>query len=645
MHLLAILCLLLSACAPWNQNRIKETMEAPTDSLQAEEQVVGPLTNGMLGARWHLWRAQEARTGGQFEQAQQDLDQAYRILAELASEEGAEEEIQKLASAIEQTYLALLPHLKYLSADSPLSLLLEGLSEEKIEALPPDATELVRIHQLSQRSDMPIDANAKVVASIHFFQTRGRATYMSWMKRAGRFRELILDILRQEGVPADLFFVAMIESGFNPHAYSRAHAVGLWQFIEETGRLQGLHQDYWVDERRDPIKSTRAAAKHFKDLYAEFQDWRLALAAYNAGRNRITRAIEQARSRVFWQLDLPRETENYVPLFMAAVAISKDPALWGFDPVEPDPPLAFDEVELSAHLPYIDLKTAAKILGINFTVLRDLNPELRHPFTPPLDGNRTSYRLRVPQGKGQGFLARYASLPPAQKLALHPYKVRRRDTLSTIARRFATDSRLLAEINHLRNPNRLYPGQILQIPMAATATAREKQVYRVRPGDTLSSIARRHGVSLEALKQWNKLKNDLIHPGDQLVIWASTSTPTPAAVSKTHPPSTPGKPKFHIVKKGETLWSLAQSLGVTVAELKEWNGLRDTSLQIGQRLIVSQPAAEGALLYTVVKGDTLYSIARRFGIQAQELARQNNIALSATLLAGTTLKIYPGNDN
>lgn len=671
--LLLLLLPLMSGCAPWHRGASVPESPTAADSLQLDEWPGGPADAGLLTARWYLLRAQEAQLDGRFEQAQEDLDAAYRAVTGLDVEEVDEEETQPVLAAIEQAYLELIPHLKSFSPDSPLVLLLEGISEERIESLPPDATVLVRIHQLSQRCDLPIDANAKVAASIHFFQTRGRATFLGWLKRSGRYRDLILRILAQEGVPTDLFYLAMIESGFNPHAYSRAKAVGMWQFMADTGREEGLRQDQWVDERRDPVRATRAAARYLRDLYAEFQDWRLALAAYNGGAGRVSRAIVRAGHRDYWRLELPRETQSYVPLFMAAAVIAKDPALWGLEPVSPDPPFAFDEIELPADLAAIDLKTAARSLGVNLTVLHELNPELRQRLTPPRKSGQPPYYLRVPAGSGAGFLARYTALPAAERQAVRQYKVRRRDTLSSIAQKFGVDRRALAQANRLKNPNRLHPGQVLRIPTAdgaevepetvvavadgGPAPVHDRKIHTVKRGETLSAIARRYGVTTGNLTTWNRLKNTRLQPGDRLSVWlpsaggAKAASPPKRQTPQTSKEQKPAsRPQYHTVKSGETLWSLSRSLGVSVAELKAWNNLKNTALRPGQRLTL-RPSKAGqpktgsrSVQYTVVKGDTLSSIARRFGIETRDLARQNNLKVSSTLLAGTTLTIRTRSD-
>lgn len=648
MRFLLLLSLLsLTACASWQQTPAFDGMAAP-DSLRTDRPLAEVQNDGLLAARWHLLRALEAGRVERFAQAQTDLDLAFRILADSEQGEVPAEDLEALGEAVEKAYLELLPHLESFSPDSPLCLLLEGLSEEKIENLPPDATQLVRIHQLSQRCDMPIDANAKVAASIHFFQTRGRTTFSTWTRRSGRFRELILDILRQEKVPEDLLFIAMIESGFNPRAYSRARAVGLWQFMAHTGRLQGLRRSHWVDERRDPLKSTRAAARHLKALYRDFADWRLAIAAYNAGHGRVSRAIARAASRDFWKLDLPRETENYVPLFMAATIISKDPALFGFEEIALDPSFRFDAVTLPDSLPYVDLKAAAKSIGVSYTTLRELNPELRQRITPP-QGNRSRYRLRLPEGKGKIFLQRYASLPQTDRPALYKYEVQPRDNLSTIAHAFGVGGRLIVEANSIRDPNRIYPGQVLYIPATAgrgVLPAHQKQIHTVRPGEALSRIARQYGVRLRDLLQWNGISGTLIRPGDRLIVWTPKADTGGKTLQKSSIRLDARDQRQHTVQLGETLWGLARAFDVSVTNLKQWNGLQGSLIRPGQQLTVAPPpAAEDDRFYTVVKGDTLYSIARRFGLRARDLARRNNISLSTTLLMGMTLKITSQDEN
>ena len=624
-----IIALLLMACARGKSTGPMVFDDGAVPVVSVEDPP--PDTADIRAVRWHLLFAIESHALGQTQQAQESLDAAIGILASLDEHDALVDTTQamRLGLEIEQAYLSLLPHLEHLPPDSHLPLLLEGLSKEKIETLPADAEPLVLIHRLGRRCDMPIDANDRVVASLQFFQTRGRKTFAIWLQRAGRYRRLITDILQREGMPSDLFYLAVIESGLNPRAYSRSRAVGLWQFMKKTAVEENLKIDHWIDERRDPIKATEAAVRYLEKLKEEFGDWRLALAAYNAGPGRVRRTIARSGTKDYWQLDLPRETKNYVPLFMAATIIAKEPQLFGFEPQAEEPAFTYEEVVLPADWPYVDLKAAAQLLGIERQVLHDLNPELRQDITPP--GHRSSYTLRVPPGKRQLLLDQYASLPTPQKAAVHHYRVQRGDTISGVAQTFGVSTRVIAAANSLKNPNFIRPRQILYIPISAAPRAKQGrasksgEMYTVQSGDTLWELARRFSVSVADLQAWNGLKTERIKPGQELVM---RPQPSARAVLKSG--------EMYTVQSGDTLWELARRFSVSVADLQAWNGLETERIKPGQQLTV---ANEQTQFYTVVTGDTLHSIARKFGLAPSDIAHQNNIGLSETLLAGTTLQI------
>ena len=607
-------------------------------------------------ARWRWLRALDESRAGRHDRAREELDQAYYTLAvvdgspildELADRNG-QAEVDALAADVGRAYVAVLPFVEHLSPDSPLSLLLSELADELLEELPDDDVPLVRMHMLAPLCDIPIDANDRVAASIHFFQTRARETWQAWSRRAGRYRDLILPILREEGLPRDLFYLSMIESGFNPRAYSRAHASGLWQFIRQTGRLEGLVIDNWVDERRDPVKSTRAAARHLKGLYAEFGDWRLAAAAYNCGRGRVRRAIARAGTDDFWRLPLPRETRNYVPLLMASALIAKDPQLFGFEPVEPDPPIVWEQVRLHE---LIDLKTAARLLDVPMSLLRRLNPELRSLFTPHRP--KSGYLLNVPEGRGDAFLAAYERLPKSERRGVYEYEVQRGDNLWKIARAFGIGHRRLAEANGLSDRSLIHPGLILHVPVIRPSTSGKAApppkggaAHTVRSGESLWSISRRYGVRVEDLRAWNGLRNNLLQPGQRLTVGRE-----PLLVTRQQAPADAGAASrvanathpVHTVRAGESLWSISRIHEVTVAELRRWNGLGSDVIRPGQSLSVADPSSPGGGgFYTVVGGDTLYGIGRRFGVDPADIARRNNLSLSSALLIGMELHIPAG---
>ena len=625
----------LASCALGGKRMLPNAIAVEDDSSSTGVKMQVSAQHVIRAIQWHLLRAAEARNSALFSTAQRELDHAFSRLAQFDNEDDAHgvvnETADKLRRTVEQAYLNLLPHIENLSPESPLVLLLEGISEAELESLPKDASLYVRIHQLSRQCDVPIDANPRVAASIRFFETKGRDTYVNWYKRSWKYRDLILRVLDSEDLPNDLLYLAMIESGFNPRAYSRAHAAGMWQFMESTGRLEGLTRTHWIDERRDPLKSTHAAARHLKRLYAKFGDWRLAIAAYNGGPNRVRRAVAKQNTRDYWQLKLPRETRNYVPLFMAATVISKAPELFGFTGLEREAPLAYEQIELANPL---SLKAAAKCAQTTRTTLKRLNPELRRNSTPPLRRSR-KYGLRVPVGAANGFLDCYRRLPTHEKqVAWHVYTVKPNDSISTIASAFGVSTRVVASANNLRNPDRIYPGQRLHIPGPLTggSSGSSTVAYVVRIGDSLSTIAQRFGLKVRVLRSLNGLRGDLIFPGQRLVL---KPTPQRNPPLRSHSSTSGGT---YTVKRGETLWGIAAKLSIGLTDLKSWNDLAGDMIFPGQKLALGASMSE---FYTVMRGDTLYGVARRFGLPATDLARRNNISLNSTLLAGMKLEVGP----
>jgi membrane-bound lytic murein transglycosylase D len=261
--------------------------------------------------------------------------------------------------------------------------------------------------------DLPVVENDKVRYFIDYFTGPARSGFTRWLERSGCYLPMMREVFAEEGLPEDLAYLPMIESGFNARACSRAQAVGLWQFMESTGRIYNLHNDWWKDERRDPVKATHAAARHLGDLYRHFGDWYLALAAYNAGSGKMERAIRMFGSRDFWQIShgsyLKTETKNYVPKFLAALIISKEPEKFGFVGLNYHPPLAYDTAELPSST---DLDIVARLCNVTYEEIRDLNPELKRWCTPP---GVSGYPVRLPAEKAETFANQYAEISPDRR--------------------------------------------------------------------------------------------------------------------------------------------------------------------------------------------------------------------------------------
>ncbi len=371
----------------------------------------------------------------------------------------------------------------------------------------------------------PMILNDSVENNLEYFKTRGREVFQRWLDRSARYIPVMKDIFREKNLPEDLVYVAMIESGFNPYAVSWANAVGPWQFMPATGKLYGLKIDWWIDERKDPVKSTYAAAEHLKDLHNLFGSWPLALASYNAGAGKVQRAVLRTRSDDFWDLKasryIRRETKNYVPKFMAATIIAKNPESYGFS-IATNNPFNYDEVVIEEST---DLRLLARCAGCTYEEIKELNPELRRWVTPP---DFDKYVLRIPAGRKEAFLANFSAIPAEQKIKWERHEVKRGETLSSLAKQYNTSSEAIRDINGLKKV-RIKPGKHLLIPIDINAKAQDvsyltpeqggKQqeiLYRVRRGETLARIAKKHNVTVADIKEWNKGISAAIRAGQKI---------------------------------------------------------------------------------------------------------------------------------
>jgi membrane-bound lytic murein transglycosylase D len=470
--------------------------------------------------------------------------------------------------------------------------------------------------------------NPQVYRYIEFFTGAGRSTFERWLKRSGRYVELFRSVLQREGLPPDLVHLVFVESGFNVHARSVSAAVGPWQFLKGTARMFGLTVNEWVDERKDPEKSTVAAARYLKYLHGIFGDWPLALASYNAGEGTVLRAIKRQGTTNYWDLKLPRQTEDYVPQFMAALAISRDPARYGFDAVQLDDPMTFDEIAFKGA---VDLRAVAKLADCTVDELKLLNPQVIGARARGIDGITT---LRVPPSKGQLLMQKLQSGAelPAVDLTLK-HGVKKNETLSGIAQRYGVSANDLARINGIGKKRPLRRGMVLTVPatlkagpvailetedprastdyvpdknrryptaMKLRSDAEGRAVHTVRKGETLASIAAKYDVSVSDLKRWNRLTTTRVARGTRLkvrtgeaAVASGSSSADSAAVAQLVPPkskksgarkSTPAR--IVTVRRGDTLSAIANRHGLSVSELRRLNGLKSSSIRAGQRLKV-----------------------------------------------------------
>ena len=456
----------------------------------------------------------------------------------------------------------------------------------------PHLRELAGQDLLNTRFDIPVVLNDDVLRLLNFYQNRGREIMEQGLKRSGMYVPLFREIFREEGVPLDLVYMAHVESHFKPNAYSRAKARGLWQFMLGTGKMYGLRQDWWIDERSDIVKSTHAAAQHLRDLYERFGDWHLAMAAYNVGSRRIDRVHRRyGKTLDYWAMVkrkmLPRETRSFVPSILAAVIIFRNPERYGFR-VEPDPPLQFETIDLKEQ---VDLRVVAEEIDVQVADLFALNPELRRGITPFHDDD---YKLKVPLGKADLLEKRLANLPKDRKVQVRHHKVKRGETLGLIAQRYRSSVTAIAQVNRIRNVHRLREGQDLLIPLAggysAASSARSVKptsqqlpaTHEVRRGETLGLIAQRYRSSVTAIAQANQIQDvHRLREGQNLLIPSAGGNSSARSVE----PTSQQLPATHIVRRGDSLSRIAVRYRVSIRDLLLWNNLEvDQVIHPGQRI-------------------------------------------------------------
>ncbi len=575
-----------------------------------------PLRNGLV----HSSRGMQALTVGDRAHAREELETLMSILSSLS---GAATPSDLRLQLIEETAL-LKAALSGTPPDQELERQVNEQEEEEAsdteaapdlvvpeaaQGLPPLDSEIVSIPELDVSNfDVPIVLNEQVKDYIQYYQTRKWGVMSRAFERSGRYLPMMREIFREQGLPQDLVNLAYVESAFNARAYSRAKASGIWQFIKGTGNRYGMRVNYWLDERRDPEKATRAAAAYLKDLYEMFHSWPLALAAYNTGEYRIQRAIDQQGTTDFWALRLPKETDLYVPAFMAITIITKDPNRYGFVAPEEEP----WEVERATVPGAVQLRAIARAVGVPFDVIRDLNPAVIRGVTPP---TAAAHEINLPPGTKAILLAKLDQLPRSSsrkvvRTAGRWHRVRRGETMGLIASQHETTAARLARLNGRRVDDRLMVGTLLRLPLAQPPSKRAVTVVR------------------------------------------ATRSRTPTARAQKGTPSS--RSTIHIVKRGETLWGIAQTYAVAPEELRGWNGLgRQVRLKPGQTLQVAALAAKSnrearrgaltsttrALYHRVKSGDTLWEIARAHDVTPEELRRWNDLERQATLQVGQKLMI------
>ncbi len=543
-------------------------------------------------------------TAGHLEAAKQNFDRAVTMLLDGAipvrSDRRLQAEFEKIVEGVHGLELLALKEGDGFTEQKSESAPIDEASEVTFPVDPNVAAKAAADVQ-STHSDLPLVMNDVVASYVNFFSRspKGHGVVERALTRAGRYREMISRVLREEGMPQDLIYLAQAESGFKNLALSRAGARGMWQFMAGRATEYGLERNWWVDERQDPEKATRAAARHLKDLYAQFGDWYLALAAYNSGPGNVQRGVERTGYADFWELyrrdALPRETKNYVPIIIAATIVAKNPERYGLDNIIPEASPEVDTVQVDYP---VDLRLVAECTDSSVEALQDLNPSLLRMTTPKTG----SFDLKLPGGTAEKYQAAIAAIPADKRVWWRYYKVAPGDTLQSVAKRYRTTAAAITDANSLETTD-LPPDSRLIIPVAPgrslddpehMAFSKHPTRYRVRKGDTVLSVADDFGVPPARLRKWNRIKGNELRKGRVLLIYrpvgegqrAAASERIPRHKGKDSAPAAKGSSRIHTVKEGETLYSIAADNNTTVEALRRDNRLSSSHLQPGDKLVI-----------------------------------------------------------
>jgi len=462
---------------------------------------------------------------GHLDAAKQDFNRAVDILmqgpVDVKSDDRLQQEFDKITEEIHKLEMQA-----FKAGD--------GFTEQQSEPAPIDEANAVTFpadmgvkakaeaELKTTQSDLPLLINDYVAGYINYFSSRGKGTFERALVRSGRYREMITRIFREEGVPQDLIYLAQAESGFHPLALSRVGARGMWQFMASRASGYGLERSWWIDDRQDPEKATRAAARHLKDLYNLFGDWYLAMAAYNSGPGNVQQAVKRTGYADFWELYkrdvLPKETKNYVPIILAMTIMSKNPAQYGLSDVVPDAAQKFDALPVDYP---VDLRLVAECVDAPVEQIADLNPSLLRRTTP----KDQTFELRLPEGTKEKYSTAIAAIPKDKRVLWRYHKIEAGDTLATVARKYHTTERAIAGVNNL-NGDELPTEAKLVIPVTGpvpgegvVAYSKRPTRYKVRKGDTVLSVADDFGVPPEKIRRWNRLKGNQLRRGRLLVIY------------------------------------------------------------------------------------------------------------------------------